>query len=149
MKSSTLLNLSDEDLDIIIKDLIDLAANLRILTPVQYILIKRNNIYYFGSIHQLLSKYSSEIVLLNKSKFQFPLKAFKIFRKYLSTIIKVYVDNNININNKYHILRFIDNKRLTVLTRIQKQYLLKEPPIIINICPLTIEQIIKEDQKDK
>lgn len=96
------------------------------------VIIKWDDISYIGSIQKIVPEFSSEIVLLSKSRYILPDKLMNAIRELDKGRLELIADSFLDITGRQHILRMLDN-RLTNMTEEQTKYMIEHPPDVREI----------------
>lgn len=97
--------------------------------PIRAIITWKNDIY-IGHIQEIVPEFSKEVVVLSKSSNPLQKELIEEIRKLDKERIELYVDDNLDLEGRQHIIRRLDN-RLTYMTRQQTEYMI-ENPLLVN-----------------
>lgn len=90
------------------------------------------NVFYIGAIQEIVPEFSKEIVLLSKSSLHYPEELAKALRRLDSGRIELFVEDDLDLEGKQHIVRRIGDKVVHITT---------EQAIFIANCPMKIFEI--------
>lgn len=96
------------------------------------VIVKWGDISYIGSIQKIAPEFSSEIVLLSKSRYVLPDKLMNAIRELYKERLELIADSFLDLTGRQHILRTLDN-RLTNMTEEQTKYMIEHPPDVREI----------------
>jgi hypothetical protein len=99
--------------------------------PISVLITWKKN-FYIGSIQEVASEFSDEIVLLSKSTYKLPDELVVALRKLDDERLELDAEDNLDLEGRQHVLRRLEN-RLVYMTNEQTKYMIKHLP---NICEI-------------
>lgn len=99
--------------------------------PISANIYWKNN-FYIGSIQEIVPEFSKEIVLLSKSSNHYPEELAQALMILDSGRIKLFVDDNLYIEGRQHVVRRVGDK-ITYMTTEQTIFMSKYPMEVFEI----------------
>jgi len=97
--------------------------------PPEGIILQWRGKYYFGSLQEVASEFSKEVVLLSKTSRPIPEELVEAISEIQPKRTWIIVDEYLDLEGRTHLLRRVGS-RLTKCTPEQTKYMLNHPPTV-------------------